>query len=79
MGVERDRGRESFAQGAWERAYTDLSAAAPAEGLPAEDLERLASAAYLAGHEPESDDAWARAHQEWLRVGDPRGAARCAF
>jgi DNA-binding CsgD family transcriptional regulator len=79
MDVGEDRGRESFALGAWERAYTELSAADTAGGLPAADLERLATAAYLAGHEAESDSAFARAHQEWLRAGDPPGAARCAF
>lgn len=49
------------------------------ETMPAEDLERLATAAYLTGRDEESDDAWARAHQQWLGTSNPARAARCAF
>jgi len=63
----------------WGRAYEQLSAAAREETAAADDLERLATAAYLIGRDEESDDAWAHAHQEWLRAGDAPRAARCAF
>jgi DNA-binding CsgD family transcriptional regulator len=44
-----------------------------------EDLERLAVAAYLAGHDEDSARAWEQAHVHWTRLGDPDRAARCAF
>jgi DNA-binding CsgD family transcriptional regulator len=74
-----DPGRASFDQRAWTQAYAQLSAADRDTALAPEDLERLATAAYLTGRDGDSDDAWARAHHEWLRVGDPPRAARCAF
>jgi ATP/maltotriose-dependent transcriptional regulator MalT len=47
--------------------------------MTADDLERLAVAAYLTGRDHESADAWVRAYHEWLRAGHPAGAARCGF
>ncbi|WP_439938889.1 LuxR C-terminal-related transcriptional regulator [Nocardia sp. N13] len=44
-----------------------------------DDLERLASAAYLAGLSDESRSAWISAHQKCAHVGDVARAARCAF
>lgn len=72
-------GRESFERRDWGPAYEQLSAVAREQAPAADDLERLATAAYLVGRDEESDDAWARAHHEWLRVGDAPRAARCAF
>jgi hypothetical protein len=40
-----DRGRASFAQGAWREAYALLSAADGEAGLDLEDLERLGAVA----------------------------------
>ena len=74
-----DRGRESFERGAWLDAFEQLSAADRDTPLAPEDLERLATAGYLAGMDTDSDEAWARAHQEWLRLGRADRAARCAF
>lgn len=74
-----DRGLDSFGRQAWGDAYTQLSRADHEGSLKPDDLERLAIAAYLVGKDPDSDDAWARAHHEWLRLGDPARAARCAF
>ena len=48
-------------------------------GLAPEDLERLATAAYLLGRDADSIDIWARAHHDLLRRGDLERAARCAF
>jgi len=79
MGEALDRGRESFARRAWADAQVRLSEADRQSPLEAEDLERLAIAAYLAGVDDASLDAWARAHQAWLQQGDVRRAARCAF
>ena len=47
--------------------------------LELEDLERLAVAAYMVGRDDASDEAWVAAHHAWLRRGDVRSAARCAF
>jgi len=44
-----------------------------------EDLERLATAAYLLGRDDESEDLRARAHQTFVDRGDREGAARSAF
>ncbi len=46
--------------------------------LAPEDLERLATAAYLAGNDDESIELWERAHRELLRAGEPLRAVRCA-
>ena len=47
--------------------------------LAAADVERLAVAAYLTGHDDEACDTWARAHRQYLRDDDGLGAVRCAF
>jgi DNA-binding CsgD family transcriptional regulator len=74
-----DRGRESFAAQAWADAYAQLATADHESPLGPEDLERLAVAAYLTGRDGESDDFWARAYREGLRLGDTARAARCGF
>jgi ATP/maltotriose-dependent transcriptional regulator MalT len=75
------QGRGAFERGAWAEAYAQLSAAAgaPASSLDGEDLERLATSAYLAGRGEEAYDVWAGAYQSWVAAGEPRRAARCAF
>lgn len=79
MGDGIGRGRDAFNKQAWRRAYDELSAAAVAEPLEVDDLERLASAAYLAGLSDESRSAWISAHEKCAHVGDVARAARCAF
>ena len=79
MADTTDRGRASFAQGAWGEAYALLSAADGEAGLDLEDLERLGAAAYLVGRDEEAVDVWGRAHRQGLRVGDIPRAAGCAF
>jgi hypothetical protein len=74
-----DRGRESFGRRAWADAFVKLSAADRETPLAPEDLERLATAAYLVGRDADSDDSWARAHHGWLRLGRAERAVRCAF
>lgn len=69
-------GREAFVRRAWGEAHTLLGSGGP---LGVDDLERLAIAAYLAGRDEESAQAWARAHFECVRLGNPDRAARCAF
>lgn len=74
-----DRGRDAFARRAWKDAYEQLAAADRAAPLEPQDLERLATAAYLLGKDADSDDLLARAHQAYLARGDAARAARCAF
>jgi DNA-binding NarL/FixJ family response regulator len=73
------RARDAFNRQAWRRAYDELSAAAVVEPLEVDDLERLASAAYLAGLSDESRAAWINAHEKCAHVGDIARAVRCAF
>ena len=70
------RGRKSFEQRAWAESYRLLQAADRDAPLDAEDLERLATAAYLVGRDDESETFRARAHQAFLDRGDREGAAR---
>jgi tetratricopeptide (TPR) repeat protein len=74
-----DRGRESFGRRAWADAFAQLSAADRESPLEAEDLERLATAAYLIGRDDDGADAGARAHHEFLRQGSVERAVRGAF
>lgn len=73
------RGRESFRRQAWAEACARLSAADAEANLDAEDLERLATAAYLIGRDAESTDIMARAQHAFSSRGDVERAARCAF
>ncbi|HSM12710.1 MAG TPA: LuxR C-terminal-related transcriptional regulator [Thermoanaerobaculia bacterium] len=72
-------GREAFERQEWTAAFARLAAADAIRPLEAADLERLATAAHLIGRDSESEQAWARAHQERLRLGEVERAARCAF
>jgi tetratricopeptide (TPR) repeat protein len=74
-----DRGRESFGRRAWADAFAQLSAADRESPLEAEDLERLATAAFLIGRDDDGVDVGARAHQAFLRRGDVERAVRGAF
>jgi ATP/maltotriose-dependent transcriptional regulator MalT len=74
-----DRGRESFGRHAWGDAFTQLSVADHEAPLEPEDLELLATAAYLIGRDADSEHVWGRAHHEFLSRGDAQRAARCAL
>ena len=74
----RAHGRECFDRRAWADAFAELSAADGEAPLEPEDLERLATAAYLLGRDEDSVQVWERAHHELLRRGDEERAARCA-
>ena len=69
----------SFAQRSWGDAYARLAAADADTALDLDDLENLALAAYLTGHDDASRLAWMRAHHEAIRRDDPRRAARNAL
>jgi DNA-binding CsgD family transcriptional regulator len=74
---ELERGRESYVRRAWMDAYESLSRADRATPLGAEDLELLATSAYMLGR----DDVGGleRAYHLYLDAGDVLRAARCAF
>jgi DNA-binding CsgD family transcriptional regulator/tetratricopeptide (TPR) repeat protein len=73
------QGRESFARKAWGDAFARLSAADSESALEPADLELFAMAAVLIGEDEMAVDTGARAHQEYLRLGNPARAARAAF
>jgi hypothetical protein len=73
------QGRESFERRAWAESYRLLQAADRDAPLAAEDLERLAIAAYLVGRDDDCEAFTARAHQTFLDRADFEGAARAAF
>jgi ATP/maltotriose-dependent transcriptional regulator MalT len=76
---ELARGREAAGRLAWADAYTALSLADRSSSLAGEDLELLATAAYLLGRVEDCLRALQRAQQFHAERDDPRGAARCAF
>jgi DNA-binding CsgD family transcriptional regulator/tetratricopeptide (TPR) repeat protein len=73
------QGRESYQRGAWAEAYRSLSATHQSAPLQGEDLERLATAAYLIGHDDEYLNVMDRAHRVYADVGEYERAVRCAF
>lgn len=72
------RARMLFERRAWAESYRLFEAADHDTSLDPEDLERLATAAYLMGRDAESESFRARAHQAFLDRGDREGAARSA-
>jgi hypothetical protein len=72
------RARRSFEQHTWADSYRLFEAADREVPLEPEDLERLATAAYLMGREDASEAFWERAHRAFLEHGDREGAARSA-
>ena len=72
-------GREAFLAQQWERAYELFRAVDAAEGLRAEDLERLSDAACWTRRYDEMLELLERAEVGFERDGDRRGAARMAL
>jgi hypothetical protein len=72
------RARKSFEAQRWADSYRLFEAADREALLEPEDLERLATAAYLMGREDESEAFWERAHRTFLERGEHEGAARSA-
>jgi len=73
------KGRDSYARRAWQQAYQQLAQADRAASLSAEDLERLAVAAYLTGREGEFLKAYERAYRACVAMRAGTHAARYAF
>ena len=62
----------------WSDAHRSFTEADRASGLGPEDLERLATAAYMLGRDAEYAAALERAHHAYLETGRAEHAARCA-
>lgn len=71
--------RESYKSRTWADAYRLLSLADQTTPLGVEDLERLAISAYLTGRDDDFLSILGRAHDTYLKIGDPVSGARCAF
>lgn len=65
--------------GVWSATFTELWSARRESELDAEDLERLATAAYMVGKDSECEEAWVAAHHAWLKQGKAERAAGCAL
>jgi len=76
---ELERGRRSYADSAWAAARESLSRADELEPLAAEDLELLATAAYMLGDEQGCRRALERAYHGHEEAQTLRRATRCAF
>jgi DNA-binding CsgD family transcriptional regulator len=74
-----DDARDAFDRGAWSEACAVFTACDAQSPLDPDDLDRLATAAYLIGEDLSSVDARTRAHTALLERGDVVGAARSAF
>jgi DNA-binding CsgD family transcriptional regulator len=77
--AELERGRESYAKGAWLDAHGALTAADQEMGLGAEDLELLARSAYMLGRDDDYVRGLERAHGAHLDAGEASRAVRPAF
>ncbi|MCA4132437.1 helix-turn-helix transcriptional regulator [Arthrobacter sp. M4] len=73
-----DLGRSAFAEHRWSDAFDCFAEADTEGGLPAQDLEQMASTALLLGRSTEGVDILCRAYDEYLVLGDVPSAARCA-
>ena len=74
-----EQGRTAYGRQKWADAYSSLSEADREEPLQPEDLERLATSAYLVGKDAEGLDLLVRLHNEYLKAGQTRPAVRAAF
>jgi DNA-binding CsgD family transcriptional regulator/tetratricopeptide (TPR) repeat protein len=72
-------GRESYERRAWNAAYQALVCADQATPLQADDLDRLATAAFVTGRDHEFQRILERLHRVHVDADDRARAARCAF
>ena len=76
---ELDRAREHYQHRAWTDAYQAFLRADQETPLAAEDLERLAMAAYLVGRDADYLNTLERAYNAHRDAHGHRRAVRCAF
>jgi DNA-binding CsgD family transcriptional regulator len=77
--ADLERGHAAYSSSAWQEAYASLSEADRAVPLGAEDLELLATSAYMLGREDDCMQILGRAFQRHSDDGATLRAARCAF
>jgi DNA-binding NarL/FixJ family response regulator len=77
--IQLEQGRGAYSDRIWGDAYTWLASADGSAGLGGDDLELLATAAYLIGRENDFLSALERAHRSYVDAGRVARAARCAF
>ena len=73
-----DRARQAYERGDWPEAY-DVWARADLAGLPAADLDDLATASELLGHHDTTVIALQQEFRLHEQAGDSRGAVHTAF
>ncbi|HEX6711469.1 MAG TPA: LuxR C-terminal-related transcriptional regulator [Rubrobacter sp.] len=76
---ELGRGREFHARRAWMDAYKAFSGADQGAQLGAEELELLATSAFMIGLDDDFLGYLERAHHAYLDAGETMRAVRCAF
>ncbi len=79
MANDLEHGRECYERRAWGDAYRALVRADQATALAADDLDRLATAAYLTGRDLEFQRTLERLHRIHVESGATARAARCTF
>jgi hypothetical protein len=77
--ADLERGHAAYSSSAWQDAYASLSEADRAVPLAAEDLELLATSAFMLGREDDCMQILGRAVQRHSDDGVMLRAARCAF
>jgi DNA-binding CsgD family transcriptional regulator len=78
-GTALERGREACGQREWLQGYELLTLADADEPLGGDDLDLLATTAYMLGRDAESMRFYERAHHRHLEAGETRLAARAAL
>jgi len=73
------RGRRASDRQQWAQAFAELTAADHQSSLDPDDLERLATAAYLLGRDDEAITTWMRLHRFYRDQDAPDHAARWGF
>jgi DNA-binding NarL/FixJ family response regulator len=73
------RGREAYARRAWPEAFECFARADQAAPLGPDELELLATSAYMVGRDVEHVRALERAHHAHLGAGDTPRAVYCAY
>ena len=73
-----ERGRDAYARKAWRDAYEQLTLVDAESTLAADDLNLLATAAYMLGRMDDFLELGERAHHSYLGEGDPLRAIRSA-
>lgn len=79
VGPEVDHGREAYACRRWQDAFDALSRADEASPLSADDVELLATAAFMLAREDDAVGYLERAHRLYLEAGEHSRAIHCAI